>query len=92
MADQVTLNNLKANNPYLNEEEWQQVLQSRGDIGGPNHEYDDTGLPVKNVYGSLGYFNEDFEKLKQFQRIEALREQILRTSPFQSRYSNPFDG
>lgn len=30
------------------------MIKSRGDIGGPNHEYDEAGLPVKNVFGSLG--------------------------------------
>lgn len=30
------------------------MLKSRGDIGGPSHEYDDAGLPVKSIYGSLG--------------------------------------
>lgn len=30
------------------------MLESRGDIGGPSHEYDDSGMSVKSVYGSLG--------------------------------------
>jgi len=33
------------------------MLKSRGDIGGPSHEYDDSGMPVKSIYGSLGQFN-----------------------------------
>ncbi len=57
MADEQTLQNLKANNPYLNDNEWSEMLKSRGDIGGPSHEYDDSGMPVKSIYGSLGQFN-----------------------------------
>lgn len=92
MADEQTLANLKANNPYLSDNEWKEMTSSRIDIGGPNHQYDDTGMPVKDVFGSLGYFNEDVNKLKQYQAVETLRERILKLNPFQSRYDNPFDG
>lgn len=46
MADEQTLAELKANNPYLSDQEWQEMISSRMDIGGPNNQYDETGLPV----------------------------------------------
>lgn len=91
MADEGTLAELKANNSYLTSQEWDSVIKSRGDIGGPNNEYDDAGLPVKSLYGSIGQFNEDVNKLRQFKAVEELREKILKTNPYQSRTSDPFD-
>lgn len=92
MADENTLAELKANNSYLSAQEWDSILKSRGDIGGPSHEYDDAGMPVKNVYGSIGQFNEDVSKLRQFKAVETLREKLLKTNPYQSRHDDPFDG
>lgn len=64
MADESTLAELKANNSYLSAQEWDSIIKSRGDVGGPSHEYDDVGMPVKSVYGSIGQFNEDVNKIK----------------------------